>query len=690
MAASAARIFTGGTVRTMDDSVPDPEAVAVGADGRILLVGTVSEVEALADDSTERTDLQGRTLMPGFVDGHCHLLGFGSQAVGANLLAGPDGVVESIDDLVEQLRLFAAGPDVGRTGWIFGIGYDDSLLGRHPTRDDLDLVSTEVPVMAVHISGHFSAVNSVGLAKAGYTAETPDPEGGVIRRREGSQEPNGVLEELASFPVMFPALSPSAPEDVEHFARRGLELAKSYGYTTVQEGRAMGDQHESMVGLAERGVFDIDVVSYIDYTAKDVLDGEWASRSYRNRYRAGGLKITLDGSPQGRTAWRTEPYLLPPDGQEPGYAGYPAIPDTAEVSELFAEAYDKGWQTLCHVNGDAAADQMFEAMRPHAERTGRTDLRHVLIHGQLIRIDQLDTCAELGVIPSLFPMHTFYWGDWYDEIIGPDAAQRISPTRSALDRVPVITSHTDAPGGAAQPHAGRVGHRQPRLAQRQGHGRRRAADGGRGDAGHHVVERLPARRGGLEGLDHGRQARRSRDPERGPVRHRPHAAEPDHGRGDHQGGPHGLAVGRLTTQDHHRQPVRPRAPPQPPPCGQRRVASQTCRVRSPCRSRRCRRTPGLLTDRVGSVAHRLERTATFPSGRHSPPTRTATLIDRPAGSRCTTSEARTPGFTRATGAFDAFLVTGAATRTVVPVVPRHHVTPEPNRTAGLGGCATEM
>jgi predicted amidohydrolase YtcJ len=115
------------------------------------------------------------------------------------------------------------------------------------------------------------------------------------------------------------------------------------------------------------------------------------------------------------------------------------------VSALFAEAYDKGWQVLCHANGDAAADQMIDAMRPHAERTGATDRRHVLVHGQLIRLEQLDAFAELGVIPSLFPMHTFYWGDWYDQIIGPEAAQRISPTRSALDRMPVITSHTDAP-----------------------------------------------------------------------------------------------------------------------------------------------------------------------------------------------------------------------------------------------------
>jgi hypothetical protein len=207
----------------------------------------------------------------------------------------------------------------------------------------------------------------------------------------------------------------------------------------------MAANHEGMVGLAEAGEYDIDVLSYVDYSAKDILDGPWHSRDYSHRYRVAGLKITLDGSPQGRTAWRTTPYLIPPDGQEPGYCGYPAIPDTSVVAALFDEAFAKGWQVLTHTNGDAAADQLFEAMRPAHEASEPGDRRHVLIHGQLIRIDQLDTCAELGVIPSLFPMHTFYWGDWYDQIIGEEAAQRISPTRSALDRMPVITSHTDAP-----------------------------------------------------------------------------------------------------------------------------------------------------------------------------------------------------------------------------------------------------
>lgn len=439
----ADRIYVGGPIVTVDDASPTVEALAVTG-GLIARLGSRAEVEELRGPDTEMVDLGGRTLVPGFIDGHAHVNGFGAQAVGATLLASPDGNANSIEELLDALRAFAVGPDVERTGWIFGVGYDDSLLGRHPDRDDLDSVSTELPVMAIHISGHFSAVNSVGLERIGYTAETQDPPGGVIRRRDDG-EPNGVLEELASFPHMMAVISPTNPDDVAYFAAKGIELAKSYGYTTAHEGRATTATHDAMVATAQAGTYDIDVLSYVDYKAKDVLETSWHSRDYRHGYRVAGLKITLDGSPQGRTAWRTTPYLIPPDGQEAGYCGYPAIPSTAEVAALFEEAYTKGWQVLTHANGDAAADQMFAAIRPSHDKHGPADRRHVLIHGQLMRIDQLDECAELDVIPSLFPMHTFYWGDWYDEIIGEEAAQRISPTRSALDRVPVITSHTDAP-----------------------------------------------------------------------------------------------------------------------------------------------------------------------------------------------------------------------------------------------------
>jgi predicted amidohydrolase YtcJ len=144
-------------------------------------------------------DLAGRTLVPGLIDPHAHVSHLGILAVGAVLLAPPDGTVNGIDDVVEKLSEMAAGPNVDLTGWVFGFGYDHALLGKHPDRDDLDRVSTEVPVCAVHQSGHLCVLNSAGLALMGYDASTPDPAGGVIRRRADG-EPSGVPEELAAIP----------------------------------------------------------------------------------------------------------------------------------------------------------------------------------------------------------------------------------------------------------------------------------------------------------------------------------------------------------------------------------------------------------------------------------------------------------------------------------------------------------
>ena len=440
-------IYRGGPIVTVNDDQPLVEALAV-KDGRILAAGSANDLRIHIGELTRLVDLEGKTLAPGFIDGHADVGGFGLQAVGANLLAPPDGRVTSIEELVQELTSWANSTDDDtRMGWIFGMGYDDAILaeGRHPTRDDLDRVSTDVPVIVIHISGHFAAVNSKGLEKIGYTADTPDPEGGIIRRREGSNEPNGVLEELAAIPVFIAELTPTDPEDAVYFLEKGMEMAMSFGYTTAQEGRAFAQNHDQLAGYATTKGFPIDVVSYIDYATQAPLNTDWNSRAYSGGYRIGGMKLTLDGSPQGRTAWRTSPYLIPPDGQGPDYAGYPAIPDQATVDGIVDTAYRNGWQLLAHANGDAAVDQLIAAHRPALEKYGAGDRRHVLIHGQYVRLDQLDSLAELDLVASLFPMHTFYWGDWHAQIIGDKLAENISPTRSALDRGLHLTSHTDAP-----------------------------------------------------------------------------------------------------------------------------------------------------------------------------------------------------------------------------------------------------
>jgi predicted amidohydrolase YtcJ len=437
-------IILGGPIVTMDGDKPVTAEAVVVDEGKIIFVGSEAEAMKQKVADTLVRDLDGKTLMPGFIDGHAHGQQFGTQAVGANLLAPPDGDVNTIDDVVAKLKTFGASPDVKVTGWIFGLGYDDALLGRHPTREDLDKVSTTVPVMAVHISGHFAAVNTAGLKLIGYDASTANPEGGVIRREADGKTPNGVLEELAAMPHIFRFLTPVNQAGKDEFLKRGLDLAKSYGYTTLNEGRMFGTQSADMEAAAERGLVDIDFIGWMDYTSKAELDRAF-SATYNNHYRLGGLKVTLDGSPQGRTAFRTKPYLIPPDGQKPGYLGYPAIPDTMQVAAYVDEAYAKGWPVKLHGNGDAAIDQMIEAVRQATAKHGRKEGQAILIHGQFIRPDQIKELKELGIFPSMFPMHTFYWGDWYTKIVGPEQGAQISPMRSILDAGMHATSHTDAP-----------------------------------------------------------------------------------------------------------------------------------------------------------------------------------------------------------------------------------------------------
>ena len=441
-----ATMYYGGDIITMEGDEPAYVEALVEKEGKIIFVGATDKAMEIAGKGHQMKNLDGKTLVPGFIDGHAHFGGFGAQAVAANLLADPDGTVNSIPELLEELKSWHTENGTDKTqGWIVGLGFDDAVLEekRFPTKDDLDQVSTDVPICIIHISGHFAVMNSKGLEMSGVTAESKDPPGGVIRRMPGSQEPNGVLEELAAIPLFFPIIGPSDPELAFYYLDKSQEMAAKFGYTTAQEGRSMNN--DLMASYAEQGKFYLDVVAYMDYSVSQFMETKWNSKEYINHYRIGGLKLTLDGSPQGRTAWRTEPYLIPPDGQDADYLGYPAIADDKEVERIVALAFENNWQLLTHGNGDAAIDQLIRAMRPAIAKYGNQDRRNVLIHGQYIRMDQLDSLADMQVVASLFPMHTFYWGDWHRQIIGKEKADRISPIRSALDRGMKVTSHTDAP-----------------------------------------------------------------------------------------------------------------------------------------------------------------------------------------------------------------------------------------------------
>ena len=227
-------LFVNADIITVDDSRPAAQALAI-RNGRVLAVGSRDEVEAAAGQGAEVRDMQGKTIVPGLIDAHGHISLTALSNGFANVQPPPAGPISSIAQLQEVMKSWdQANPEAT---WLMGWGYDDSLMaeGRHPSRYDLDAISTEKPIMLTHVSGHLMACNSKCLELAGITAESEDPPGGVYQRVGDSQTPNGVLEESAIYKVF--GLLPAATQ-AQRLAL--LEQAQAYyashGITTVQDG----------------------------------------------------------------------------------------------------------------------------------------------------------------------------------------------------------------------------------------------------------------------------------------------------------------------------------------------------------------------------------------------------------------------------------------------------------------------
>lgn len=443
----AETIYFGGPIVTINDDAPRAEAVAV-KNGKIVAVGSLFEIRALQGDATQVFDLDGRAMLPGFVDSHGHAVMGGLQALSANLLAAPDGSVTDIPSLQDTLRSWISdnAATVDKVQLIIGFGYDQSQLTelRHPTREDLDAVSMDVPIIIVHQSGHFGVANSKALELTNVDADMANPAGGIIRR-QADGDPNGVLEENAFFLVLTSLLGGLGEEGLRAFANAGPKLWARFGYTTAQEGRAAPPIVEVMKSIASEGGFEIDIVVYPDMLVDRDYITTNVSDEYVNRMRVGGAKLTIDGSPQGFTAWRDRPYYDPVGDYAPAYLGYPAVTNE-QVIDAVDWAFDNDIQILVHSNGEAASDLLIASVENAAAKHGPADRRPVLIHGQFLREDQVDAMQRLKIFPSLFPMHTFYWGDWHrDHTVGPVLAENISPTGWVRQRGMKFGSHHDAP-----------------------------------------------------------------------------------------------------------------------------------------------------------------------------------------------------------------------------------------------------
>ena len=475
-------IYFGGDILTMATKDPSyAEALAV-EDGKIAFIGSRDEALKRKGDTTKLIDLKGRTLLPGFIDTHGHMVYFGKNMIDADLFG--------TTDMTEVITRMKAQADKTPDGaWIVGFGYMARKLkeGRHPTVEELDLVSTDRPVMVVDSSGHLGAGNSVLFKLMGLSAATPDPEGGNFMRKPDGTELAGPMEETALFAVRAKR-PPVTGELADRAVTGAVELWASYGQTTAMEcGLGLGDDDIDIVKNAiDKKLLKIDLyVCAKDTVAGKAIDAgravaaEYATaetsddavarqdliaaqgtsapgdtarkllqarpdldKRYINRVRLGGVKFWLDGSTD--TAWFTEPYTNNPPGKSGSYSGFQQIPD-----EVLDAAFDTFWtsdiQINMHMNGDAAVEQALRAIEKAVAKHGMRDHRPVFVHGTYMRADQIDRAQKYGAIPSYLSSGMISGGAGALFLWGGERGNKVMATRTLEERGMPFTFSHDAP-----------------------------------------------------------------------------------------------------------------------------------------------------------------------------------------------------------------------------------------------------
>ena len=445
------RIFVNGQVLSMDGDSSIFQALSVRGK-HIDQLGSDAEIMALAEGSTIITDLQGQTLMPGFVDAHGHFPGSGMAVISADLNSPPIGTVTTMAELQDRLRANLDGKN--DDNWLGGFGYDDTLLAeqRHPTRDDLDAVSSEVPIYIMHVSGHMGVGNSRMLGLMNITADSQDPVGGVIARWPGSRVPIGRLEETAHMAITDRLLDFSVVDGIcMTMAANDEYLAQ--GVTTAQSGGVDASMALGMGSLSRFNIIELRLVLFPFYhtLGQELLSGEFDPADIESdRLDVGAVKIVADGSIQGYTGYLSEPYHVPFKG-DVTYHGYPAVPRD-DLIRAVTDFHGAGYRLAIHGNGDASIDDILDAFELAQAQHPVEDPRLILIHAQMAREDQLVRMKDLGVTPSFFSAHTYYWGDRHRDIfMGPERAARMSPTKSAENIGLRYSVHLDTPVVPMQP-----------------------------------------------------------------------------------------------------------------------------------------------------------------------------------------------------------------------------------------------
>ena len=446
-------IYFGGDIITMEGNEAQyVEALAI-KNGKIILAGTKADAEKLKGTNTQMNDLKGKTLLPGFIDGHSHILTVADATVQANLSPAPVGKVSSIADIISELNELKKQQNFNDTDLLIGWGYDQDFLQekRHPTAAELDVAFPSNPVILMHTSSHMLVANTVAFKKAGLSAATNDPEGGTFIRKKGSKELEGLVQEMAM--AAFAPLTKKSLSDEQEF--RKLQAAQKYyascGVTTASEHLLMAEKMPLLERAAANNQLFLDIEAAPAFMmANEVLGtGKITWGVLNNHLKYCGLKMAVDGSPQGKTAFLTKPYLTPVPGCVKDCKGFPNLTQE-QVNGLMLACYKNNVQVYSHCNGDASVDMMLRGHENAIKQLNDTgnNRRTIIIHSQIMRPDQLALYKKYNMVPSFFTNHTFYWGDIHLANLGKERADYLSPMKSAMDMGITCTNHTD---GAVTP-----------------------------------------------------------------------------------------------------------------------------------------------------------------------------------------------------------------------------------------------
>ncbi|WP_051436825.1 amidohydrolase [Brachyspira alvinipulli] len=436
------KVYHNGDILTMKGDEPTyAKAIEIRDNTIMKVVYTDEDEKSLLNNAyAEVIDLDGKTLMPSFIDSHSHIIRF-AQSLTTVDLTGSTNLLEIAEKITNYIQVNKLKDD----SWVIGFGYDNNLLPgkKNPNRDDLDKISTTHPIFITHASGHVGAMNSKALEEFGVDENTPDIEGGVIERYPNSKKPTGYMEETAFMHYAQSINFAITDEDLMNFINQAENVYLGYGITTAQDALISTAEFPLINNMVTNSRFNIDIIAFIDLKNSEsiVETNKEMVGKYVNRFKIGGYKIFLDGSPQAKTAWLDQPYISGPAR----YRGY-GIYDDAAVEKYVEKALDDELQLQAHCNGDAAAEQYINAFSNVMNRRNTTNnYRAVLVHSQIIQEEQYKSMADLNIIPSIFVAHVYYWGDTHLENLGMERASQISASKTALNNNLAFTYHQDTP-----------------------------------------------------------------------------------------------------------------------------------------------------------------------------------------------------------------------------------------------------